>query len=316
LREEKEMENCSGNNDKAPCPSCGEGNEKRNQFCVHCGNPFSKRKEIRFRMRYLLFGIIGFALIGTILFSLMGLLSPKLVGKVNGEGMTRKEFSIRLNQAKKFYEYQYGQGIFDGEIGKENLNRLKSNILDEMVLEKILLQEAKKAGYTSAPEEEIENQLKTIEKESRLSDADLIRMTGGRLEDLKSKLRIKWIASQFIEKAVLKEDQTNAQQRFVQWITQAKANAKIETYEKLDPVLIAKASCCRSGCGGGRIQPLDPKIEKEAKAKALEYYEMKTKKKGASAQVTNFGCHIQVDIIEEGKIMVSLTYRNGEVQEI
>ena len=68
----------------------------------------------------------------------------------------------------------------------------------------------------------------------------------------------------------------------------------------------------RSGCGGGgRAQPLDPKIEKEAKAKALEYYEKKTQKKGASAKVTNFGCHIQVDIIEDGKVVVSLTYKQG-----
>ena len=119
-----------------------------------------------------------------------------------------------------------------------------------------------------------------------------------------------------MEKAVLKGEQANAEQVFGQWLTKAKANAKVETYEKLEPVSTAKASCCKSGCGGGRAQPLDPKIEKEAKAKALEYYEKKTQKKGASAKVTNFGCHIQVDIIEDGKIIVSLTYKQGEVQEI
>jgi hypothetical protein len=84
----------------------------------------------------------------------------------------------------------------------------------------------------------------------------------------------------------------------------------------MEPVYTAKASCCKSGCGGGRAQPLDPKMEQEAKAKALEYYERKTQKKGAEAKVTNFGCHIQVDIIEGGKVIVSLTYRQGEVQEI
>jgi len=119
-----------------------------------------------------------------------------------------------------------------------------------------------------------------------------------------------------VEKAVLKDNQANALQVFGQWLTQAKAKAKIETYEKLEPVLTAKASCCKSGCGGGRASPLDPKTEKEAKAKALEYYEKKTQKKGASAKVTNFGCHIQVDIIENGKVVSSLTYKQGEVQEI
>ena len=51
---------------------------------------------------------------------------------------------------------------------------------------------------------------------------------------------------------------------------------------------------------GGTAQPLEPDIEQDARAKALEYYEKKTQKKGAEVKVTNFGCHIQIDIIENG----------------
>jgi hypothetical protein len=316
LREEKEMDNHSGNNDKAPCPSCGEWNEKGNQFCIHCGNPFPRKKRFLFRNRYVLFGAIGLILAGGIAYFLTGGLESNLVGKVNGEAITRQEFSKRLERVKKFYELRYGRNLFQGEDGRENLNRLKTDILDEMITEKILLQEAKSAGYDSAPDVEILKQVEAIKGKSGLSDDDLKQKMGISIGDLKEELRKGWVISQFIEKAVLKDDPQNGEAVFAQWFTKAKAKAKIETYEKLEPVLIAKASCCRSGCGGGRIQPLDPKIEKEAKAKALEYYEMKTQKKGASARVTNFGCHIQVDIIEEGKIMVSLTYRNGEVQEI
>ncbi|MGB7575919.1 MAG: SurA N-terminal domain-containing protein, partial [Thermodesulfobacteriota bacterium] len=235
---------------------------------------------------------------------------------VNGEGITRKEFSEKVERAKKFYELRYGQNLFQGEEGKENLNRLKTDILDEMTTEKILLQEATSAGYSSAPDEEIAKQVKAIKGKYGLSDDDLKQKMGVSIKDLREDLRRGWIISQFLEKAVLKGDQKNSEVVFAQWFTKAKAKAKIETYEKLEPVLAAKASCCRSGCGGGRAQPLDPKIEKEAKAKGLEYYEKKTQKKGASARVTNFGCHIQVDIIEDGKVVVSLTYKQGEVQEI
>ncbi len=306
------MESYSGT-----CPTCGEGNEKGTQFCVHCGNQLPRSKEIRVKNRYIFFGAIGFLLVGATVFFLLGGLESKLAGKVNGESITRKEFSKKVDRAKKIYEYRYGQGLFEGKSGKENLNRLKTEILDEMVMEKILLQEAKSAGYNSAPEEEIEKQVKTIKLKSGLSDADLKKMLGGSVEDLKGELRNEWIIAQFIEKAVLKSDQTNAEQLFGQWLTQTKARSKIETYEKLEPVVTAKASCCKSGCGGGgKVQPLDPKMEQEAKAKALEYYERKTQKKGAEAKVTNFGCHIQVDIIEGGKVIVSLTYRQGEVQEI
>ena len=246
----------------------------------------------------------------------MGGLESNLVGKVNGEGIARKDFSKRLERARKFYELRYGQNLFQGEEGKENLNRLKTDILDEMTTEKILLQEARSAGYASVPEEEIVKQMEAVKKKYGLSDADLKQRIGGSIEDLKDELRKEWVISQFLENAVLKGDRQNGELLFAQWFAEAKGKAKIETYEKLEPVSTAKASCCRSGCGGGRAQPLDPGIEKEAKAKGLEYYEKKTQKKGADAKVTNFGCHIQVDIIEDGKVALSLTYNQGEIQEI
>ena len=311
------MESNSRNINRGICSSCGGENERKSRFCVHCGNLLPRKRRFFFRNRYVLFGAIGLIVAGGVLYFLMGGLESKLVGKVNGEGITRKEFSKRLERAKKFYELRYGQNLFQGVEAKENLNRLKTDILDEMTTEKILLQEAKSAGYAFAPDEEIVKQVEVVKKKYGLSDADIKQKMGLGIEDLKEELRKGWIISQFLEKAVLKGDEQNSELIFAQWLTRAKTNAKIETYEKLQPVSTAKASCCSSGCGGGgRAQPLDPNIEKEARAKALEYYEKKTQKKGASARVTNFGCHIQVDIIEDGKVVLSLTYRQGEVQEI
>lgn len=311
------MESHSGSIQTAGCPSCNGENEKKARFCVHCGNPLPKEKRSRFTGRSILFAAIGLVLAGVISYFLTGGLESKFVGKVNGEGITRKEFSKRLERVKRFYELRYGQYLFQGEEGKENLNRIKTDLLDEMTIEKIVLQEARSAGYSSAPEEEIVKQVDAIKEKHGLSDEDLKQKTGGTIEDLKGELRKGWVISQFLDKAVLKGGQQNGELVIAQWLTKAKTNAKIETYEKLQPVSTAKASCCSSGCGGGgRTRPLDPKIEKEARAKGLEYYEKKTQKKGASARVTNFGCHIQVDIIEDGKVVVSLTYKQGEVQEI
>ena len=304
------------NSNTAICPSCNGDNEKEARFCVHCGNPFRKKRRFPFRNRYILLGTIGLIFAGAILSFSIGGLKSNFVGRVNGEGITRKEFSKRLERAKKFYELRYGQNLFQGEEGKGNLNRLKIDILDEITTEKILLQEAKSAGYSSAPEEEIQKEVGAIRNKYGLSDDDLKQKMGVSIEDLKEELRKGWVISQFLEKTVLKGGQQNGEVLFAQWFTKAKAKAKIETYEKTEPVLTAKASCCRSGCGGGRAQPLDPKIEADAKTKGLEYYEKKTQKKGASASVTNFGCHIQVDIIEDGKVVVSLTYNGENVQEI
>jgi hypothetical protein len=311
------MESNSASINIAICPSCNGENVKNSRFRVHCGNPFPRKRRFPFRNRYVLFGMIGLIFAGGIVSFSMGGLESNLVGKVNGEGITREEFSKRLERTKKFYELRYGQNLFQSEEGKGNLNRLKTDILDEITTEKILLQEAKSAGYGSAPKEEIQKEVEAIRKRYGLSDDDLKQKMGVSIEDLKEDLRKGWAISQFLEKAVLKGDQQNKEVVFAEWFGKAKADAKIETYEKLEPVSAAKASCCRSGCGGGnRVQPLDPKIEADARAKGLEYYEKKTQKKGASARVTNFGCHIQVDVIEDGKVVVSLTYRQGEVQEI
>ena len=311
------MESHPENFDMESCPFCGEGNKRESHFCVHCGKGLLKNKKSISARRPILLGVIGLLLAGGIVLLWRTGSESKLVGKVNGEEISREEFSRKVDRLKRLYETRQGQDLFEGEGGKENLNRLKSEILDEIVTEKILLQEARKAGYTSAPEDEIEKYVDVIRKQKELSDADLEKMTGGSIEDLKEELRRGWMISQFVEKAVIKGDQAKGEFLFGQWLVKVKANAQIETYEKMEPVYAAKVSCCKSGCGGGgKARSLDPGMEQEARSKGLEYYERKTQKKGAEAKVTDFGCHIQVDIIEGGKVVLSLTYNGKEVQEI
>ncbi len=311
------MESIPESTNRAICPSCNGENEKKAQFCVHCGKELLKNKKSISARRPIFLGVIGLLLAGGIILVWRTGSESKLVGKVNGEGITRKEFSNKLERAKKFYELSNGQNPFQGEEGKENLKRLKTDILNEMTTEKILLQEAKSAGFTAAPDEEISKQVEAIMGKYGLTGDDLKQKMGVGIEELKEELRKGWVISQFLEKAVLKGDQQNGEVVFAQWLTNAKQRAKIETYEKMEPVYTAKASCCKSGCGGGgKARPLDPGMEQEAKSKGLEYYERKTQKQGAEAKVTDFGCHIQVDIIEGGKVVLSLTYNGRDVQEI
>ena len=122
--------------------------------------------------------MVVFAFIVGIFFLWGSIFELRIVGKVNGEGISQKEFSKRVGRIKKLYELRYGQRIFSGKTGKENLNRLKNDIFEDMVAEKILLQEAKNSGYTLAPEEEIEKQLKNIEEKYGLSDKDFREKNG------------------------------------------------------------------------------------------------------------------------------------------
>ncbi len=298
------------------CPSCGEGNERENRFCVHCGCLLQKSEKVRFKKQYLHFGMVILVLIMGIFFFWRWSFESKLIGRVNGEGISREEFSKRVGRLKKAYELRYGKRLFEGKTGKENLNRLKRDVFEEMVTEKILLQEAKNAGFASAPQGEIEKQLKIIKEKYALSENDFKEKMGISIDDLKEELRKGWIISNFLEKSVFKGDSQKNELIFAQWFARAKTNAKIETYEKFEPIYTPKASCCKTGCGGGSAQPLDPEIERDAKTKALEYYEKKAQKRDVEAKVTNFGCHIQVDIIKDGKVILSLTYNGKEVQEI
>ena len=143
-------------------------------------------------------------------FFITGFSESRWVGKVNEEGITREEFSKRVEGMKNIYESHYGENLSQGEAGKDNLNRLKVQVLDEMITEKVLLQEAKSAGYTSAPPEEIDRELEEIKKKNGFSNADIEKMIGVKMEDFAAELGKKCVISQFIEKIVLKGQLQNA----------------------------------------------------------------------------------------------------------
>lgn len=311
------MNEISGNHSDGLCPNCGEGNDRQNAYCVRCGRSLQKGRK-RVKSSILLFGLISLALAGIAGYIIAGGFESKLVGRVNGEEITWKEFSSRLDRAKRLYEFRFGKDFFKGAAGEENLIRLKAQLLDEVLMEKLLLQEAKSGGYTNVPEKEIEEQIEAIKKQHGLSAADFKNKLGLEIVEFKEELKRDLFISQFVEKAVLKGNQGNRERLFQEWLSAAKSRASIETYEKFDAPPPIQSVCCKGGgCGGGeKVRSLDPKVEKEARAKALQYYEAKKGKNGANARVINFGCHIQVDIIEEGKVVLSLTFDRGEVQEI
>ena len=72
----------------------------------------------------------------------------------------------------------------------------------------------------------------------------------------------------------------------------------------------------RGGCGGQQAAagPLDPRLKSEASAAALAAYrKTNPAEKDVAAQVTDYGCHVQVDIEKGGKIVRSYIYQNGRV---
>ncbi len=75
------------------------------------------------------------------------------------------------------------------------------------------------------------------------------------------------------------------------------------------------------GCGGGgkprttvNTQPTGNKIT-DAQNAALAYYAQKYGDSDVTAKATDYGCHVQVDIYKNGKIIKTLGYSGGSVFE-
>ena len=107
----------------------------------------------------------------------------------------------------------------------------------------------------------------------------------------------------------------------------SRREAKVTFNKTINPLQVSsqgRGSCCGSGgggsagggCGGKQASagPLDPELKSKASAAAIEAYrETHPAEKGVGAQVTDYGCHIQVDIEKGGRVVWSYIYQNGSV---
>lgn len=78
--------------------------------------------------------------------------TQETVGQVNGEKITKKEFDQSLYQMQRRWEQQSGM-TFEGEAGQQMLDSLKEMVLEQLIAEKLLLQEAKEDGLKVKSEE-------------------------------------------------------------------------------------------------------------------------------------------------------------------
>ena len=62
---------------------------------------------------------------------------------------------------------------------------------------------------------------------------------------------------------------------------------------------------------------MNPELKEKASAAALDaYHKTSPPGKNVTVQVNDYGCHIQVDIEQDGKIVKSYAYQDGAVDEI
>jgi uncharacterized membrane protein YgcG len=245
---------------------------------------------------------------------------------INGESISKADLKARLKTIQGIVERQHGKDIFVGERGRALWANLQNAVLNEMLEEKLVSQEGRKLGV-QITEEQVQQKLDQIIKEdfgtwenfqTRLQEEGMSK------EDLQENIRNLLLVEAI--KKVKAQEGFNPDSSFNAWLTQARQEAKVTLYNSGNSTGVASAlagGCCSTGgssggCsgGGGTARQADPRIEREAQTAALEAFQKSNPaEKSVTAKVTDYGCHIQVDIQKEGRVIKSYSYQNGKVEE-
>jgi hypothetical protein len=221
-------------------------------------------------------------------------------------------------------ERQYGENLFSGEQGRALLGSLEREVLDGMVEERLVAQEARKLKI-QVTDEMVQQELQKMGKE----------IYGSR-EKFQARLREDEVAEKELQghignlllykavRAAKSSPGLNSEASFNAWLAQARQNAKLAIYYSGDGGTSSSTllgGCCSTG-GSGSVGssrpggPVDAKAEKAAQTLALEAYrKINPSGQGITAKVTDYGCHMQVDIQKEGRVLKSYIYQGGKVFE-
>lgn len=118
----------------------------------------------------------------------------KWVAKVNGENISVDDFNKRLDKTKKNYEQQ---GLdFNSEQGKQMLDSLKKQTVEDMITERLILQEAKKQNL-AVDDNKVQSEIQNIKNTFKSADGkpdeakyqEVLKSEGLTEEDLKVYLK-------------------------------------------------------------------------------------------------------------------------------
>ncbi len=314
---------------KTSCPHCGQEKLEKELYCPQCQPLFGPTKSYRFLLFSLIFSGLLLILTGLLLWHKGFLLTnfslekiwPKLVAKVNGEPILQSDLEERLAGLKEFLEREHGEEIFKGEKGQLLWVNLEKRVLAEMIEEKIIAQEAKKLGI-QINEMEVQREIEGIAQKVSGSMAKFEAELEGN-KKFKKNLQ-NYVRNLLILKAVSLA-KTNldspSSANFLSWLEEAKKKAKVEIYGvKNSSATFSSRGCCAWGGCGSQKSPQgknDPELEEKAKEAAVQAYKKNNPEaQNITAKVWDYGCHVQVDIEKEGKVVKSYVYQNGRVEDL
>ena len=120
------------------------------------------------------------------------------IATVNGEGINQSEFDMHYNLIKTNLEQQQGVA-FDEAKDKELIDRIKSAAYDDLIVQKIIRQEAKKQGVTVSSEE-VDSVLNQFKESKNSTEVDGYKKFLDTLQMTEGDLRLQIETSQLYEK--------------------------------------------------------------------------------------------------------------------
>ncbi|HTG02027.1 MAG TPA: SurA N-terminal domain-containing protein [Nitrospirota bacterium] len=299
------------------CSHCKTNNEADARFCGECGRPLADpMNPVQGRKRsywpaLLLIPVLA-AAIGLGYYKFF--LPQGVAAEVNGEVISLSELDAATSRVS-------GD---KGQFGEQ----LRGRVLQELIMEKLLLQEAHKSGVR-VERAEVQAAVAAYQASSGLERAAFVKNISVRYgsedgfekEVSRSLLIEKFLNEKFMTRG---GDRRSSQITFDRWFETVWQNASVR---------IALASQGDGGCGGcnrseGRSTPCGggpagtsapsagaPKTAQAAEA-ALDYWHKTHGNANVAAKVQDFGCHMQIDIVQGQKIIGSLQYRGGQITEM
>jgi hypothetical protein len=314
------------------CPNCKGSNEEDAAFCVECGRSLSteeKASSKSSRKNYLfMFVLVPILAIVAGIGYYKFFLPDGIAAVVNGEGITLSELESVAG----------AQGTREDRSG-----RFRYQLLDQLIAERIVLQEARKAGI-SLSTQEIASAMDTARAAMGSDDASFKRKISsqfGSLSAFENALARRLLIKKFIAEKVVPPgaDPETARIAMDQWYdgVSRKAAVRIALAEQgagcggcnnkasgqptcrkgtQEPCCAAEAKAKSGGCNRTAQKAASPGQTQTAVDAGLQYWHAKYGPDAVTARTTDFGCHVQVDIMKDETLIGSLSYQNGSIQEL
>ncbi len=295
------------------CRACGSTNDFDAAFCVQCGRPLAGDEEqspLRQRKTYIyaMLLIIPVMIAAGAAAYYKFFLPEGVAAVVNGEAIMLSELDTAVGQVRRAHD-----GLSDAVSDDGAVAMIRYQVLNRMITERAAQQEAKKAGYRVS-RADVAGAVQSQRLSMGLDEAAFGRAVTGRygsMQAFEKKIERDLLIQKYIDERVVPPGASPERARVAasRWYDSISRGASVRI-ALAEQWTAADCSCC--GHAPGSASHGDGKSAADA---GIRYWWEKYGDGPVTARTTDYGCHIQVDIVKGNRIVRSLKYQGGAISE-